>query len=48
MISAVSMEELQVKLKTWKTEIMKKYLRVNMRKTKIMVAGMDLDLLNKS
>ena len=38
MISAESMEELLVKLS----------LRVNMGKTKIMVSGMDLDLLKKS
>ena len=48
MISADSMEELLVKLKTWKTEMEKKGLRVNMGKTKIMVSGMDLDLLKKS
>ena len=48
MISADSMEELLVKLKTWKTETEKKGLRVNMGKTKIMVSGMDLDLLKKS
>ena len=48
MISAESMEELLVKLKTWKTEMEKKGLRVNMGKTKIMVSGMDLDLLKKS
>ena len=48
MISAVSMGELLVKLKTWKTKMKKKCLRVNMGKTKIMVSGMDLDLLNKS
>ena len=35
-------------LKTWKTEMEKKGLRVNMGKTKIMVSGMDLDLLKKS
>ena len=48
MISAESMEELLVKLKTWKTEMEKKGLRVNMGKTKIIVSGMDLDLLKKS
>ena len=48
MISADSMEELLVKLKTWTTEMEKKGLRVNMGKTKIMVSGMDLDLLKKS
>ena len=36
MISAESMEELLVKLKTWKAEMEKKCLRVNMGKTKIM------------
>ena len=48
MISAESMEELLVKLKTWKTEMEKKDLIVNIGKTKIMVSGMDLDLLKKS
>ena len=48
MISAESMEELLVKLKTWKTEMEKKGLRVNMGKTKIMVSGLNLDLLKKS
>ena len=48
MISAESMEELLVKLKTWKTEMEKKGLRVNVGKTKIMVSGVDLDLLKKS
>ena len=48
MISAESMEELLVKLKTWKTEMDKKCLRVNMEKTKIMVSGMNLYLLKKS
>ena len=48
MISAESMEELLVKLKTWKSEMEKKGLRKNMGKTKIMVSGMDLDMLKKS
>ena len=48
MISAESMEELLVKLKTWKSEMEKKGLCVNMGKTKIMVFGMNLDLLKKS
>ena len=48
MISAESIEELLVKLKTWKTEMEKKGLRVNMGKTKIMVSGMNLDRLKKS
>ena len=46
--SAESMEGLLVKLKPWKTEMEKNGLRVNMWKTKIMVSGMDLDLLEKS
>ena len=36
MISAESMEELLVKLKTWKAEMDRKGLRVNMGNTKIM------------
>ena len=36
MISAESIEELLVKMQTWKTEMEKKGLRVNMGKTKIM------------
>ena len=49
MISAgfMSMEELLVKLKTWKSEIKKMGLQVNMGKTKIMVSGLDSDLLKK-
>ena len=49
MISAgfVSMEELLVKLKTWKSEIKKMGLQVNMGKKRIMVSGLDLDLLKK-
>ena len=48
MISAESMEELLVKVQTWKTEIEKKGLRVNMGKTKIMEYGINLDVLKKS
>ena len=48
MISAGSREELLVKVKTWKTEMEKKGLRVNMGKTKIMMSGIDLDVLKKS
>ena len=48
MISAGSMEELLVKVKTWKTEMEKKGLRVNMGKTKIMESGINLDVLKKS
>ena len=48
MISAESMEELLVKVQTWKTEMEKKGLHVNMGKTKIMEAGINLDVLKKS
>ena len=47
-ISAWSMEELLVKVKTWKPEMEKKGLRVNMGKTKIMESGIKLDVLKKS
>ena len=48
MISAESMEELLVKVKTWKTAMEKKGLRVNMGKTKIMESDINLDVLRKS
>ena len=48
MISAESMEELLVKVQTWKTEMEKKGLCVNMGKTKIMEFGINLDVLKKS
>ena len=48
MISAESMEELLVKVQTWKTEMEKKGFCVNMRKTKIMESGINLDVLKKS
>ena len=48
MISAESMEELLVKAQTWKTEMEKKGLRVNMGKTKIMESGINLEVLKKS
>ena len=48
MINAESMEELLVKVKTWKTEMEKKGLRVNMGKTKIMESDINLDVLKKS
>ena len=48
MISAETMFELLVKLKTWKTEMGTKGLRVNMGKTKIMVSGLNPDLVKKS
>ena len=49
MISAgfMSMEELLVKLKTWKSEIKKMGLQVNMGKIKIMVSGLHLHFLKK-
>ena len=47
MISAEPKEELLVKVKTWKTEMEKKGLRVNMGKTKIMESGIKLDVLKK-
>ena len=49
MISAgfMSMEEFLVKLETWKSEIKKMGLQVNMGKTKIIVSGFDLDLLKE-
>ena len=42
------MAELLVKLKTWKSEMEKKGMRVILGKTKSMVSGMNLDLLKKS
>ena len=48
MISAESMEELLVKVKTWKAKMEKKGLCVNMGKTKIMDSGINLDMLRKS
>ena len=47
MISAGSKEELLVKVKTWKTEMEKKGLHVNMGKTKKMESGINLDVLKK-
>ena len=47
MISPESMEELLVKFKTWKSEIEKKSLRVNMGKIKIIVTDINLHLLKK-
>ena len=46
MISAGSLAELLVKVQTWKTEMEKKGLRVNMGKTKKMESG--INLLKKS
>ena len=47
MISARSMEELLVKVKTWK-RLEKKGLCVNMGKTKIMESGINLDVSKNS
>ena len=47
-ISAGSKEELLVKVETWKAEMEKKGLRVNMGKTKIMESGFNRDVLKKS
>ena len=41
------MEELPVKLKTWEEEMERKVLCMNMGKTKIMVSGLNLNLLKK-
>ena len=46
-VGFMSMEKLLVKLKTWKSEIKKMGLQVHIGKTKIMVSGLDLDLLKK-
>ena len=48
MVSAQSMDELLVKLRTWRSEMEKKGLRVNIVKTKLMVSGSNLDVLRKS
>ena len=49
MISAgfMSMKELLVNLKTWKSEIKKMGLQVKMGKTKIMVTGLDMKKFGK-
>ena len=48
MVNAQSMDELLAKLRTWRSEMEKKGLRVNMVKTKLMVSGSNLDVLKKS
>ena len=48
MVGAQSMDELLVKLSTWRSGMEKKELRVNMGKTKLMVSGSNLDVLKKS
>ena len=47
-VSAQSMDELLMKLRTWRSEMAKKELRVNMDKTKLIVSGSNLDVLRKS
>ena len=47
-IIAESMEECVRRLLTWKEAMEKKGLRVNAGKTKIMICGMGLDLLQSS
>ncbi len=48
MIAAETMDELLVKLKTWKDGMEAKGLRVNMGKTKVMCSGLDLNSLKDS
>ena len=48
MVSAQSMDELLVKWRTWRSEMEKKGLKVNMGKTKLMVSGSNYDVLRKS
>jgi len=43
-VFADSLEECIANLKTWKTRIESKGLRVNMKKTRILVSGVGLDL----
>ena len=45
---AETRDELLVKLARWKTEMEAKGLRVNMKKTKILISGPGLDLLSDS
>ena len=47
-ISAETEEELKMKLNKWKTEMGAKGLRVNMGKTKIMVSGVNFQMLKDS
>ena len=47
-ISAETEEGLKMKLNKWKTEMEAEGLRVNMRKTKIMVSGVNLQTLKDS
>ena len=48
MINAGSVEELLVKVQTWKSEMKKKGMRVNKGKTKVLMSCINLDLLKKS
>ena len=47
-VMADSLEECIANLKTWKDSMERKGLRVNMKKTKLMVSGPGLDLLQDS
>ena len=47
-IISESLEELQQKLFLWKTNMEEKGLRVNMGKTKVLISGPNLDVLQKS
>ena len=46
-MSAESIKDVLVNLKTWKSDMEKKSLRVHMGEIKIMVPGINLDLLKK-
>lgn len=48
MISAETMEVRLVKVQTWKSEMEKKSLTLNIGKTKILVSGINVDLVKKS
>ena len=47
-VMADSLEECIARLKVWKVGMERKGLRVNMKKTKLMVSGLGLDLLRDS
>ena len=48
LIIADSLEKSRARLKAWKDAMEKKGCRVNMSKTKFMISGVDLDVLDKS
>ena len=47
MVTAQSMDELLAKLRTWRSEMEKKGLRVNMGNTELIVSGLNFDVLKK-